>query len=66
MGELGQKTKNLGDFKSPHFPKSFFLYDFFSFPLESNYLQSPTNFVLKILNFLSKLPIHPQYFLGIF
>jgi hypothetical protein len=22
MGELGQKPKNLGDFKSPHFPKS--------------------------------------------
>jgi hypothetical protein len=35
---------------------------FFPFPWTLTILQSPTNFVLKIRYFLSKLPIHPQYF----
>jgi hypothetical protein len=35
---------------------------FFPFPWNVTICNPPTNFVLKILNFLSQLPIHPQYF----
>jgi hypothetical protein len=35
---------------------------FFPFPWNLTICNPPTNIVLKILNFLSQLPVQPQYF----